>query len=46
MSLEPGLKALLQIPEFQPVRLPRDGLGGVPNVNLDRLLAFLLEDVL
>jgi predicted YcjX-like family ATPase len=36
----------LQIPEFQPMRLPRDGLGGVPNVNLDRLLAFLLDDVL
>jgi predicted YcjX-like family ATPase len=36
----------LQIPDFQPVRLPREGRGGVPNVNLDRLLAFLLEDVL
>jgi predicted YcjX-like family ATPase len=36
----------LQIPDFQPMRLPRAGQGGVPNVNLDRLLSFLLDDVL
>ncbi len=36
----------LALPDFEPLRLPRDGKGGVPNVNLDALLAFLLEDVL
>ena len=34
----------LEIPAFQPVRLPPD--GRVPNLNLDTLIAFLLEDIL
>jgi len=34
----------LEIPAFQPVRLPAD--GRVPNLNLDTLIAFLLEDIL
>ena len=38
--------AFLEIPEFQPMRLPLDGRGGVPHINLDALLGFLLEDVL
>ena len=33
----------LHIPDFEPVRLPREGM---PNINLDALLAFLLDDVL
>jgi predicted YcjX-like family ATPase len=36
----------LALPDFEPMRLPLDGRGGVPNVNLDALLGFLLEDVL
>jgi predicted YcjX-like family ATPase len=36
----------LALPDFEPMRLPLDGRGGVPNLNLDALLAFLLEDVL
>jgi predicted YcjX-like family ATPase len=36
----------LALPDFEPMRLPLGGRGGVPNVNLDALLAFLLEDVL
>ncbi len=36
----------LQLPTFEPLR-PRDpGRGGVPNLNLDAVLLFLLEDVL
>ncbi len=34
----------LQIPDFEPVRLPEG--QRVPNINLDRLIGFLLEDVL
>lgn len=36
----------LDLPVFEPVRPPESGRGGVPNVALDELLAFLLEDVL
>ena len=36
----------LALPDFEPMRLPLGGKGGVPHVNLDALLAFLLEDVL
>lgn len=33
-------------PDFEPLRLPLEGRGGVANVALDALLGFLLEDVL
>ena len=36
----------LQLPEFEPRRPPDNGRGGVPEVGLDGLLEFLLEDVL
>ena len=36
----------LALPDFEPMRLKQGGKGGVPHVNLDALLAFLLEDVL
>ena len=36
----------LALPEFEPVRPPAGGRAGVPQINLDALLAFLLEDVL
>ncbi len=36
----------LALPDFEPIRLPLGGKAGVPHVNLDALLAFLLEDVL
>jgi predicted YcjX-like family ATPase len=36
----------LALPQFEPVRLPMAGRGGVPHINLDKLLCFLLEDVL
>ena len=36
----------LALPDFEPIRLPQGGRGGVPHVNLDALLAYLLEDVL
>ena len=35
----------LALPQFEPMRLPDGGRLGVPNVGLDALLAFLLEDV-
>ncbi len=35
----------LRLPAFEPLRLPDDGRGGVANIGLDGLLAFLLEDV-
>ena len=34
------------LPDFEPMRLPLGGRGGVPHIGLDPLLAFLLEDVL
>jgi hypothetical protein len=36
----------LALPDFEPVRLPLGGRGGVPHINLDTLLVFLLEDLL
>lgn len=36
----------LALPDFEPARLPADGRLGVPQIGLDALLAFLLEDVL
>ena len=36
----------LSLPDFEPLRLPSGGRLGVPHVDLDRLLLFLLEDLL
>ena len=36
----------LALPHFEPMRLPDGGRSGVPNIGLDPLMAFLLEDVL
>ena len=36
----------LALPQFEPMRLAEGGRLGVPNVGLDSLLGFLLEDVL
>ena len=36
----------LALPIFEPMRLPLGGRGGVPHIDLDALIAFLLEDVL
>jgi predicted YcjX-like family ATPase len=36
----------LALPAFEPMRLPEGGRMGVPNIGLDALLGFLLEDVL
>jgi predicted YcjX-like family ATPase len=36
----------LALPEFEPMRLPEGGRLGVPNIGLDALMAFMLEDVL
>ena len=36
----------LQLPQFEPLRLPDGGRGGVPNIGLDALLLFLLDDLL
>lgn len=36
----------LALPEFEPRQLPSGGSGGVPQIGLDALLTFLLEDVL
>jgi len=36
----------LQMPEFEPLRPPEGGRGGVPELGLDALLCFLLDDVL
>jgi predicted YcjX-like family ATPase len=36
----------LALPQFEPMRLPDGGRMGVPNIGLDALLGFLLEDVL
>ncbi len=36
----------LSLPNFEPMRLPLAGRGGVPHINLDRLLIFLLGDLL
>ncbi len=36
----------LSLPDFEPLRLPSGGRLGMPSLDLDRLLLFLLEDVL
>ncbi|MBV9734669.1 MAG: YcjX family protein [Acidisphaera sp.] len=36
----------LALPEFEPMRLPGAGSGGVPQLGLDTLLAWLLDDML
>ncbi len=36
----------LQLPDFEPLRPPLDGRGGVPELGLDALLCFLLDDAL
>jgi predicted YcjX-like family ATPase len=36
----------LALPEFEPMRLPEAGRLGVPNIGLDALMTFMLEDVL
>ena len=36
----------LQLPQFEPLRPPDAGRGGVPELGLDALLLFLLEDML
>ena len=35
-----------QLPDFEPTRLPEAGRTGVPQIGLDSLLAFLLDDLL
>jgi predicted YcjX-like family ATPase len=36
----------LSLPEFDPKRLPDNARAGVPQIGVDALLAFLLDDVL
>ena len=36
----------LQLPDFEPLRPPQGGRGGVPELGLDAVLCFLLDDVL
>jgi hypothetical protein len=36
----------LALPDFEPMRLPEGGRGGVPQIGLDALIAFLLMDML
>ena len=36
----------LDLPAFEPVRLPQGGRAGIPNIGIPSLLGFLLEDVL
>ncbi len=36
----------LALPDFEPMRLPEGGRGGVPQIGLDALTAFLLMDML
>ena len=36
----------LALPQFEPMRLPDGGRSGVPNIGLDALMGFLLEDLL
>lgn len=36
----------LALPDFEPMRLPEAGRGGIPQVGLDDLIAFLLRDLL
>ena len=34
----------LALPDFEPMRIPEVGRGGIPQIGLDRLVAFLLRD--
>jgi hypothetical protein len=36
----------LALPDFEPMRLPEVGRGGIPQLGLDALIAFLLTDIL
>jgi predicted YcjX-like family ATPase len=36
----------LALPDFEPMRLPDGGRGGIPQLGLDTLIAFLLTDIL
>ncbi len=36
----------LALPQFEPMRLPDGGAAGVPQIGLDALIGFLLDDVL
>jgi len=36
----------LALPDFEPMRLPESGRGGIPQIGLDALVAFLLADIL
>ena len=36
----------LALPRFEPARLARDGRGGLPDIGLDALIGYLLEDLL
>ena len=36
----------LALPDFEPMRLPEQGRGGIPQLGLDALVAFLLTDIL
>ncbi len=36
----------LALPDFEPMRLPETGRGGIPQLGLDGLIAFLLTDLL
>jgi len=36
----------LALPDFEPMRLPEGGRGGIPQIGLDALIAFLLADLL
>lgn len=36
----------LALPDFEPMRLPEAGHGGIPQLGLDALMAFLLSDIL
>ena len=38
--------SFLALPDFEPLRVKLDGRGGVAHLELDRLLAFLLDDLL
>jgi uncharacterized protein len=38
--------SFLKLPVFEPMRLPEAGRLGVPNIGIDALLGFLLEDLL
>jgi uncharacterized protein len=39
-------RRFLALPDFEPMRLPEAGRGGIPQLGLDALIAFLLTDIL